>query len=115
LREPTAGAVLAAAHGVEPGSAVNPAATSRHGQPLHLPVATLRAHCLAHAVAHAFARSRTREGAPTPPPRRRRRANGRGFLREKRIFISRKSFLSLKNPNKSILTLKIVKPFPESF
>jgi hypothetical protein len=38
-----------------------------------------------------------------------------GGFRGKRIFISRKSFLSLKNSNKSILTPKIVKPFPESF
>jgi hypothetical protein len=38
-----------------------------------------------------------------------------GVCKGKCIFISRKSFLSLKTPNKSILTLKIVKPFPESF
>jgi hypothetical protein len=33
LREPTAGTVLAAAHGIEPGSAVIPAEMSRRGQP----------------------------------------------------------------------------------
>jgi hypothetical protein len=38
-----------------------------------------------------------------------------GGFKGKAYFISRKSFLSLKNPNKSILTPKIVKPFPESF
>jgi hypothetical protein len=33
----------------------------------------------------------------------------------KMYFISRKSFLPLENPRKSILTPKIVKPFPENF
>jgi hypothetical protein len=36
-------------------------------------------------------------------------------VKGKRIFISRKSFLSLRNPSKSILTPKIMKPFPENF
>jgi hypothetical protein len=38
-----------------------------------------------------------------------------GDFKGKAYFISRKSFLSLKNPSKSILTPKIVKSFPESF
>jgi hypothetical protein len=38
-----------------------------------------------------------------------------GGFKGKRIFISRKKFLSLKNPSKSILTPKIMKPFPENF
>jgi hypothetical protein len=33
LRKPTVGTVLAAAHGIEPGSAVIPTATSLRGQP----------------------------------------------------------------------------------
>jgi hypothetical protein len=51
------------------------------------------------------------------PGRNRSRFGGSGVAGGvgKHIFISRKSFLSLKNPSKSILTPKIMKPFPENF
>jgi hypothetical protein len=59
--------------------------------------------------------ARELQGAGPQPIRNRRIWCGQGILREKTYFISGKSFLSLKNPSKSILTPKIVKSFPESF
>jgi hypothetical protein len=44
--------VLAAARGVEPGSAVNTAATPHHGQPLHPLVATLRERTASRTPLH---------------------------------------------------------------
>jgi hypothetical protein len=38
-----------------------------------------------------------------------------GYLKGKTYFYSRKHIFSLKNPSKSILTAKIVKPLPENF
>jgi hypothetical protein len=86
-------------------------------QATHRPSQHPSAPPIAGSRAGADGRPAAREpqgAGPQPIPNRRIRC-GRGFVRGKRIFISRKSFLSLKNPNKSILTLKIVKPFPESF
>jgi hypothetical protein len=67
LREPTEGAMLAAAHGDEPGSTVNPVAC---------PVSTNPFTYWGSPCARATPRS-TRplwDRAPTPPLRRRRRA-----------------------------------------
>jgi hypothetical protein len=74
-REPTAGAVLAATHGVDPGSAAFPAATplSRPTPSLAV-VVTLRARSPAHAIARV-SRAPHWFRSPTPSPRRRRRAH----------------------------------------
>jgi hypothetical protein len=86
-------------------------------QATHRPSQNPAAPPIAGSRAGANGRPAAREpqGAGSHPIRNWRIRCGRGFLRVKPIFISRKSFLSLKNPNQSILTPKIVKPFPESF
>jgi hypothetical protein len=66
LRQPTAGVVLAAADGDEPGSAVHPVRVP--SRPTPSPPGARRAHTLPRA-AHTALRDRT----PTPAPRRRRR------------------------------------------
>jgi hypothetical protein len=101
-REPTADAVLAATHGVGPGSAAFPTTTPLSRPAPNLAVTrTLRVHSPTHAIARAFTRHRARIGhqqrrradvaAPTlatvsprqlPPPVLRpfEPSNPRGFL-----------------------------------
>jgi hypothetical protein len=70
LRQPTAGAVLAAAHGNEPGFAVNPVACPVSTYPFGLLRLTLRTR---YPTQHSWP---LRDRAPTPPPRRRRARAG---------------------------------------
>jgi hypothetical protein len=83
-REPTAGAVLAATHGVDPGSAAFPAATPlSRPTPTLVVVATLRVRAASRTPLHtrsrapALVRATHTAAAPTSPRPRRRRPHAR--------------------------------------